>query len=146
MNPLKTLNLYKGSLLSRQGTNRLLRALLSLKERKGKIPFQTLGLRLNMRPYNRLDKEVADFRECKEELVTQHNTKCSYYRNGQNKDRNEYKMYIQHQILNEHHKTIIYLLQYTLSKRTAVKIKDSPVQYKPTPLSNNENIETTLFH
>ena len=47
-----------------------------------------------MRPYNRLDKEVVDFREYKEGLVTKHDTKCSYYRDGQNKDRDkEYKTY-----------------------------------------------------
>jgi len=55
-----------------------------------------LSLRLNIRLYNRLDKEVIDFRECKEGPTTQHNTKYFYYWNGQNKDGDEYKMYIQH--------------------------------------------------
>jgi len=31
-----------------------------------------------MRPYNRLDKEVVDFKECKEELTTPYNTECFY--------------------------------------------------------------------
>jgi len=31
---------------------------------------KTLSLRLNMRPYNKSDKEVADFKECKEGLAT----------------------------------------------------------------------------
>ena len=44
-----------------------------------KIPFKIISLRLNIRPYNRLDKGVIDFRECKEGLVTQYNTKYFYY-------------------------------------------------------------------
>jgi len=35
-----------------------------------KIPFKMISLRLNMRPYDRLDKGVIDFRECKEGLAT----------------------------------------------------------------------------
>jgi len=31
-----------------------------------KSNIKTLSLRLNTRPYDRLDKEVTDFRECKE--------------------------------------------------------------------------------
>jgi len=37
-----------------------------------------ISLGLNIRPYNKLDKEVADFKEYKEELTTPHNTKCFY--------------------------------------------------------------------
>jgi len=43
---------------------------------KGNV--KTLSLKLNVRPYNRLNKEVVDFREYKEGLETQYNTKCSY--------------------------------------------------------------------
>jgi len=34
--------------------------------------------RLNIRPYNKLDKEVIDFKEYKKGLTTPHNTKCFY--------------------------------------------------------------------
>ena len=44
---------------------------------KGNI--KTLSLKLNTRPYNRLDKEVIDFKECKEGLITLYNIKSSYY-------------------------------------------------------------------
>ena len=65
-----------------------------LRPSSDEIPLKPISLRLNIRPYNRLDKEVINFRECKEELATQYDTKCFYYWNGQNKDRNKYKMYI----------------------------------------------------
>jgi len=45
--------------------------------RKGDIKI--LSLKLNIRPYNRLDKEVIDFKECKKGLTTPHNTKYFYY-------------------------------------------------------------------
>jgi len=35
--------------------------------------------RLNIKPYDKLNKEVIDFKEYKEGLVTQYNTKYSYY-------------------------------------------------------------------
>jgi len=38
-----------------------------------------LSLRLNIRPYNRLDKEIIDFKEYKEGLTMPHNTKRFYY-------------------------------------------------------------------
>jgi len=44
--------------------------------RKGNV--KTFSLGLNVRPYNRLDKEVADFREYKGELIKLYNTKYSY--------------------------------------------------------------------
>jgi len=63
MNPLKILNLYKRSLLSCKGASQLFRALLSLRKRKGETTFKTLSLRLNIRPYNKLSKEVEDFED-----------------------------------------------------------------------------------
>ena len=45
--------------------------------RKGDVKI--FSLRLNTRPYNRLDKEVVDFKECKGGLTTPHNIKCFYY-------------------------------------------------------------------
>jgi len=43
-----------------------------------KVFLKALNLRLNMRPYNKLDKEVVDFRECKGKLTMPHNTRCFY--------------------------------------------------------------------
>jgi len=48
-NNIKAVNLYKST---------------------SKITIKFLSSRLNIRPYNKLDKEVIDFRECKEGLVT----------------------------------------------------------------------------
>jgi len=42
------------------------------------LTLKLLSGRLNTRPYNRLDKEVADFKECKEELTTLYNIEYSY--------------------------------------------------------------------
>ena len=53
--------------------------IIKIIKRRRKGDIKTLRLRLNIRPYNRLNKEVIDFRECKEGLVTQHDTKCFYY-------------------------------------------------------------------
>ena len=82
-------------------------------KRRRKSNIKTLSLGLNIRPYNRLDKEVVDFKECKEGLITPYNIKCFYYQKGKNKDNNEYKMYTQHQTPNKYYKTIIYLQKYT---------------------------------
>jgi len=63
MNLLKALNLYKYSLLSRKGISKLLKISLSLKERKSKVTFKIFSLRLNIRLYNKLSKEVGDFKD-----------------------------------------------------------------------------------
>jgi len=69
MNPLKTLDFYKRSLLSRKSASWLFRIFLSLKERKGEITLKTLGLRLNIRPYNKLSKEVGDFKDLEDKYI-----------------------------------------------------------------------------
>jgi len=46
-----------------------------------------------MKPYNRLDKEVRDFKEYKEGLITPHSTKYFYYQNRKNADKEEYGAY-----------------------------------------------------
>jgi len=48
--------------------------------RKGNV--KTFSFGLNARPYNRLDKEVVDFREYKGELIKPYNIKYSYLRTG----------------------------------------------------------------
>jgi len=63
MNLLKILNLYKHSLLSHKSVSRFFRIPLSLRERKGEITLKMLGLRLNIRLYNKLSKEVGDFKD-----------------------------------------------------------------------------------
>jgi len=49
---------------------------LSKGNRQFAIKF--LSGRLNIRPYNKLDKEVVDSKEYKEGLITPHDTKCFY--------------------------------------------------------------------
>ena len=91
--------------------------IIKIIKRRHKGNIKILSLRLNIRPYNRLDKEVINFKEYKEGLITPHNTKCFYYQNGKNKDGDEYEIYTQHQTPNEYYKIIIYLKRYTWNKR-----------------------------
>ena len=44
------------------------------------LVFQLLSSRLNTRPYNRLDKEVADFKKHKGGPAVPHNTKYFHYK------------------------------------------------------------------
>jgi len=53
--------------------------IIQLQLSSSKIPFKPIGLKLNARPYNRLDKEVIDFKEYKGGLTMLHNTKYFYY-------------------------------------------------------------------
>jgi len=55
---------------------------MQLQLSSNEIPLKPIGLRLNVRPYNKLDKGVIDFREYKEELIMPHNTKCFYLEVG----------------------------------------------------------------
>jgi len=68
-NSLKTLNFYKSSLLSSQSASKLLRISLSLRKRKGEIFLKTLSLKLNIRLYNKLSKEVGDFKDLEDERI-----------------------------------------------------------------------------
>jgi len=49
--------------------------MIKIVKRRHKGDIKIFSLRLNIRPYNRLDKEVVDFKECKEGLTEPHNTK-----------------------------------------------------------------------
>jgi len=51
---------------------------MDLSKSNRQLTIKLLSSRLNMRPYDRLDKEVIDFRECKEGLATQYNIKYSH--------------------------------------------------------------------
>jgi len=44
--------------------------IMKIVKRRHKSNVEILSLRLNIRPYNRLDKEVVDFKECKEGPAT----------------------------------------------------------------------------
>jgi len=44
--------------------------IIKIVKRRCKSNIKTLSLKLNIRPYDKLDKEVIDFRECKEGLIT----------------------------------------------------------------------------
>ena len=44
--------------------------MIDLSKGNRQLAIKLLSSRLNIRPYNRLDKEVIDFRECKEGLIT----------------------------------------------------------------------------
>ena len=108
-------------------------------KRRRKSNVKTLSLRLNTRPYNRLDKEVIDFKEYKEGPVTQYNTKCSHYQNGQNKDKDEHKTYIQYQTPIERCKTIAYSQKYTQNKKKVGDRKEPRLRYKLTFYQRNKN-------
>jgi len=53
--------------------------MMQLQPGSSKVSLKAISLGLNVRPYNRLDKEIVDFKECKEGLATQHDTKYFYY-------------------------------------------------------------------
>jgi len=55
---------------------------IKIVKRRRKGDVKTLSLRLNIKPYNRLDKEVIDFKEYKEELIMPHNIEYFYLRAG----------------------------------------------------------------
>jgi len=52
--------------------------MMKIIKRRHKGNIKMFSLKLNIRPYNRLDKEVIDFKEYKEGLTEPHNTKCFY--------------------------------------------------------------------
>ena len=51
---------------------------MQLQPNSSKVSLKPIGLGLNIRPYNRLNKEVADFKKYKGGLITLYNTKCFY--------------------------------------------------------------------
>ena len=55
---------------------------MKIVKRRRKGDVKMFSLRLNVRPYNRLDKEIADFKECKGRLVKLYNIKCFYLETG----------------------------------------------------------------
>ena len=114
MNFFKMRHLNKGSLLK-------LRCMTEFVINSKELTFKPFSSRENMSHYNRLDKEVADFREHKNGLVMLYTTKCFHHQNGEDADNNKKcKMHTQHQRQIEHYKTIACLLVYTQHRRTVV--------------------------
>ena len=60
------------------GTIILIIKMMQLRPSSSKIPLKPISLKLNIRPYNKSDKEVIDFKECKGRLTMPYNTKCFY--------------------------------------------------------------------
>ena len=91
---------------------------LKLFKCRKQFTFKALSFRLNTRSYSRLDKEVTDFIECKEEPAVLHTTKCFHHQNGEDTDNNKNcKTHTQHQKQIKHYRTITCLLVYTQHKK-----------------------------
>ena len=69
---MKTIKLKKGTVL-------LILQRLQFTTSSQELVIQFLSNKLNIRLYNRLDKEITDFTEYKEEPAVPHTTKCFYY-------------------------------------------------------------------
>jgi len=69
----------KGLLLSLGGSLfRFIKIIKFLKSNSNLI-IKFFSSKLNLRPYNNLDKEIEDFKEYRNKLETQHIIKYSYY-------------------------------------------------------------------
>jgi len=51
---------------------------LSLSKNNRQLILKLFSSRLNIKPYNKLNKEAVDFKKCKKELTMPYNTKCFY--------------------------------------------------------------------
>ena len=61
--------------------------------------------KLNIKPYNRLDKKVTDFKKPKDGPAMLCTTKCFHYQNEKDTDNNKkHKTHIQHQKWNKYYK------------------------------------------
>ena len=54
-----------------------------------KLIIKHFSSKLNIRPYDRLDKEIADFKEHKDKPAVLYNTKFLYYWNGEDLNNNK---------------------------------------------------------
>ena len=79
MNFFKTRHLSKGSLLK-------LRHMTEFITSSKELTLKLLSSRENISYYNKLDKEVADFRECKDRLAMPCTTKCFHHQDGKDAD------------------------------------------------------------
>ena len=111
MNFFKTRHLSKDSLLK-------FRCMMEFIINSKKLTLKPLSSRENISHYNRLNKEVADFKECKGGLVMLHNTKCFHHQDGEDADNDKrYKIHTQHQRQIKHCRTIACLRAYTQYKK-----------------------------
>ena len=107
-----------------------------------KLVIQFFSSRLNTRPYNRLDKKVADFKKPKSRPAVLHTIKCFHHQDGEDAGKNKKcKTYIQHQKWNKHYKTIICLFAYTPHKKKVSNWSKLQLQHTPTLFPNNKNIK-----
>jgi len=79
INPLKIIKIGINGLTSVKYLSLFIIKTLGFSKDNRQLTLKFLSSKLNIRPYDRLDKEVIDFKECKEELITPYNTKCFYY-------------------------------------------------------------------
>jgi len=79
MDFLKIRHLSKGSLLKLRYTTKFITD-------NRELTLKLFSNRQNTSYYNRLDKEVADFKEHKGGPVIPHTTKCIYHQNGEDTD------------------------------------------------------------
>jgi len=54
-----------------------------------KLTVEFLSNKLNIKPYNKLDKKVIDFKETKDRLVILCTIKCFYYQDGEDADQDK---------------------------------------------------------
>jgi len=52
--------------------------IINLSKGNRQLAIKFFSSRLNIKPYNKLDKEVINSKKYKEELITLHNTECPY--------------------------------------------------------------------
>ena len=62
------------------------RHLLYFNQNSRQLILKPFSSQLNIKPYNRLDKKVADFRECKGGLAMLCTTKCFHHQDGEDAD------------------------------------------------------------
>ena len=111
INFLKTRHLSKGSLLK-------LKCMTEFVINNRELTFKLLSNKENMSYYNRLDKEVVDFKEYKGRPAVLCNTKCFHHQNGEDADNDKRcKMHTQHQKQIKYYRTIACLLTYIQHKK-----------------------------
>ena len=79
---IKTVEFKKGTVL-------LILQRLQFITSSQELVIQFLSNKLNTRPYNKLNKEVTDFTECKEEPVVLYTTKCFHHQDKEDTDKDK---------------------------------------------------------
>ena len=119
--------------------------LLHFNQNSRQLIFKLLSNRLNTRPYNRLDREIVDFKKCKGGLVILCTTKCFHHQDGEDADNDKRcKTHTQHQKWIKHCRTITCLLAYTQHRRTVGAQSKQWLWHILTPSQHNKNKKTWL--